>query len=146
MYTKEKEICPAYILNHNSVREKQIIHLMIANKEEEGWRYIAVKNLSALLRGITSKYHGDFCLDYLYSFRTENKLKSHKKVCKKYCSTTKIGDHILCGYSMWTIWGFNHIEDKHTLHRGKDCMKRICESLIERAKSIIDFEKKECYH
>ena len=90
LYTKEKEIYPAYILNHNSVRGKQIIHLMIANKEEEGWRYIAVKNLSALLSGITSKYHGDFYyLDYLYSFRTESKHKSHKKVCKKYCSTTE---------------------------------------------------------
>ena len=31
LYTKEKEICPAYISNHNSAREKQIILLMIAN-------------------------------------------------------------------------------------------------------------------
>ena len=38
-------------------------------------------------------------------------------------STTKIGEHIPCGYSMSTIWGFDHIEDKHTLHRGKDYMK-----------------------
>ena len=38
------------------------------------------KKLSALLRGITSKHHGDFyCLNYLHSFRTENKLKSHEK-------------------------------------------------------------------
>ena len=29
-------------------------------------------------------------------------------------STTKIGEHISCGYSMSTIWGFDHIEDKHT--------------------------------
>ena len=29
-------------------------------------------------------------------------------------SKTKIGEHILCGYSMLTIWGFDHIEDKHT--------------------------------
>ena len=39
-------------------------------------------------------------------------------------STTKIGEHIPCGYSMSTICGFDHIEDKHTLHRGKDCMKK----------------------
>ena len=42
-----------------------------------------VKNLSILLRGITSKHHDDFyCLNCLHSFRTENKLKSHEKVCK----------------------------------------------------------------
>ena len=39
--------------------------------------------LSALLRGITSKHHGDFyCLNCLHSFATENKCESHKKVCK----------------------------------------------------------------
>ena len=60
LYTKEKEILPAYISNHNSTREKQIILLMISNEEKEGWHYLAVKKLSALLRGITSKHHGDF--------------------------------------------------------------------------------------
>ena len=44
---------------------------------------------------------------------------------------------------MSTFWGFNHIEDKQTLYRGKDCMKRFCESLREHAKGIIDFEKKK---
>ena len=39
--------------------------------------------LSILLRGITSKHHGNFyCLNCLHSFRTENKLKSHEKVFK----------------------------------------------------------------
>ena len=27
----------------------------------------------------------------------------------------KIGEHIPCGYLMSTIWGFDHIENKHTL-------------------------------
>ena len=41
------------------------------------------EKLSTLLRGTTLKHHGDFyCLNYLHSFRTENKLKSHEKVCK----------------------------------------------------------------
>ena len=41
------------------------------------------KKLSAWLRGITSKYYGDFdCLNFLHSFRIENKLKKKKKVCK----------------------------------------------------------------
>ena len=29
-------------------------------------------------------------------------------------STTKIGEHISCGYSMSSIWTFGHIENKHT--------------------------------
>ena len=41
-------------------------------------------------------------------------------------STPKIGEHIPCGYSMSTIWAFDHIENKHTLYRGKDCMKKFC--------------------
>ena len=41
------------------------------------------KKNSGLLHGITSKHKGDFyCLNCLYSFRTENKLKSHETVCK----------------------------------------------------------------
>ena len=56
---------------------------MIQNKEKEGLHYLAVKELSALLRRIKSKHHDDFyCLNCLHSFRTENKLKSHEKVCK----------------------------------------------------------------
>ena len=44
---------------------------------------------------------------------------------------------------MSTIWGFDHIENKHTLYRGKDCMKKFCDSLREHASNIIDFEKKK---
>ena len=53
---------------------------MISNKEKEGWHYIAVKKLSALLHGITSKRHGDFyCLNCLHSFRTEENFNLMKK-------------------------------------------------------------------
>ena len=56
---------------------------MIPNKGKERWHYLAVKRLSALLHGISSKHNGNFyCLNCLDSFRTENKLKSHEKVCK----------------------------------------------------------------
>ena len=56
---------------------------MISNKENEGWHYLAVKRLSALLWGITSKHNGkSYCLNFLYSFRTENWLKSYEKVCR----------------------------------------------------------------
>ena len=71
LYTKEKTF-PAYISNHNSTRQK-IILLMVPNREKEVWHYLAVKELSTLLKGLTSKYHGDFyCLNCLHSFRTEN--------------------------------------------------------------------------
>ena len=43
---------------------------------------------------------------------------------------------------MSKIWPFDHIEKKQNLYRGKDCMKKFCGSLRERAKNIIDFEKK----
>ena len=147
-----------------------------------------------LLRGITSKHHGDFYyLNCIHSFRTENKLKSHEKLCIKYkalknfvmpsekdkilefnqymktdkipyiinadieslmkkidrcannpenSSTTKIGEHIPCGYSVLTIWAFHHIKNKHTLCRGNDCMKMLCEYLRKHRKNVIDFEKK----
>ena len=56
---------------------------MIPNAEKERWHYLAVKQISALFNGTTWKYKGDFyCLNCLDSFRTENKLKSRKKVCK----------------------------------------------------------------
>ena len=60
---------------------------MITNDGEK-WHYLAVKKLSALLRGITSNNHGDFyCLNCLHSYRTKEKLKEHEKVCSNhdYC-------------------------------------------------------------
>ena len=56
---------------------------MIPNEEKEGWYYVAVKKISALSHGITSKGKGHYyCLNCLHCFRTENKLKSRKKVWK----------------------------------------------------------------
>ena len=44
----------------------------------KGWHYIAVKILSALLRGISLK-NGDFnCWNCFHSLRTKNKLEPHK--------------------------------------------------------------------
>ena len=55
-----------------------------AKSEGQRWHYLAVKNLSALLRQIASKHYGDFyCLNCLHSFTTKNKLVSHKKYVKK---------------------------------------------------------------
>ena len=80
MCAKKEKIYPAYVSKHNSNSEKQVILLMISNGEKL-WHYLAVKKLSASLRGITSKNDGDFyCLNCLHSFRTKNKLELHKNV------------------------------------------------------------------
>ena len=44
----------------------------------------AAKKLPALLRGITSKYDGNFyCVNFLHSFATENKREYHKRYVEK---------------------------------------------------------------
>ena len=69
-----------FCLRKTQITQKsQVIILMIPNGEK--WHYLAVKKISALLRGITSKHYRDFyCLNCLHSFRTQNKLELHKKV------------------------------------------------------------------
>ena len=82
LYAKKEKIYSAYISKHNSIREKQVVPLMISNRDKQ-WHYLAVRKLSALLRGITFKHHGDFyCLNCFHSFLTKNKLESHKKYVK----------------------------------------------------------------
>ena len=60
----------------------------------------------------------------------------------KNSSTTKVIKHVPSGFSMSTISSFKNIENKHDVYRGKDCMKKFCESLREHAMKIIDFKKK----
>ena len=79
---------------HNFNRENKVVLLMITGGKK--WHYIAVKSLSALFRGITSKHVGDFyCLNCFHSYRTENKLKKHEKVCNDhdYCYVEMPNDH-----------------------------------------------------
>ena len=75
---------------------------MITNGEVDKWHYIALKSvrtddgfnrsirsLSRLFRGITTNHHGDFCcLNCLHSFRTDNALKRHERLCDNndYCN------------------------------------------------------------
>ena len=90
---------------YNRKRENQVVLLMITNgkqsDEVDKWHYIALKSvrtddgfncpirsLSRLFRGITSNNHGDFyCLGCLHSFRTDNTLKKHERLCDNdnYC-------------------------------------------------------------
>ena len=72
LYAKKENINPAYFSKNNLYREKQVILLMVPCGE--GWHYLAVKKLSSLLTGTTSKQHGDFYfLNGLHSFATEKK-------------------------------------------------------------------------
>ena len=44
---------------------------------------------------------------------------------------------------MSAIWAFDHIENKHTIHHGEDCMKKFCSFLREHATNILNFEKRK---
>ena len=56
---------------------------MISNGEK--WHYLIVKNLSGLLRGITSNHAGDFyCLNCSCAYSTKNKFEAHKKICENH--------------------------------------------------------------
>ena len=82
--TKKLEI--AYKSKYNLVRDNQVILLMISNGKN--WHYLAVKSLPRLLRSINSNHDGYYyCLNCFHSYRTENKLNVHKKVCenRNYC-------------------------------------------------------------
>ena len=90
----------AYKSRQDLTCDKQIILLMIADGEK--WHYLTVKNLSGLLRGITSSHQEDFyCLNCVRLYRTRNKLEVHKKICENhdYCNVempTKDNNIIKC--------------------------------------------------
>ena len=74
---KTRKICLAYNSKHNLTREKQVILLIITDREK--WHYIAVTRLSGLLRGVTGNNNGDFyCLNCFHAYRTKNKLETQK--------------------------------------------------------------------
>ena len=58
-------------------------------------------------------------------------------------STRKVSKHIPSDFSMSAISSFRSIENKHDVYRGKDCMKKFCESLKEHAMKIINSKKKK---
>ena len=82
-----EKICLAYKSKYNSIRENQVILLMITDCEK--WHYLTVKSLSALLRGITDNNNGDyFCFNCFHAYTTRNALKEHEKLCDNhdYCN------------------------------------------------------------
>ena len=101
----EKKISIVYKPKYNRKRKNQVVLLMITDDEQqdtiEKWQYITLKSeidddghkkstqyLSALYRGVTSNHNSDFlCLGCLHSYRTDNALKKHQRLCGKhdYC-------------------------------------------------------------
>ena len=76
-----KQINIAYKSKNNLTQKRQIILLMIS--DDQKLHYLVVKDLSRLLRGITSNDKEDFyCLNCFHSYRTENRLEAHKKYVK----------------------------------------------------------------
>ena len=84
-----KQIKQAYILKYDNECDNQVNLSMIADGKTN-WHYFAIKNISGLLRGITSNHDGDFyCLSCFHSYTTKRKLKKHERVCKDhdFCDT-----------------------------------------------------------
>ena len=85
-----KQMRQAYISKYNSKLDSQVILLMITDGEK--WHYLAVKNISRILRGITSNHDGDFyCLNCFNSYATKKRLKKHERICR---------DHDFCYLKM----------------------------------------------
>ena len=89
-----KKIYLAYNSKYNRKCKDQVlllVLLMITDNEEDTpdkWHYLAVKSIARLFRGITSSNNRDFyCLGCLHSFRTDNALKKHERLCDNhdYC-------------------------------------------------------------
>ena len=57
--------------------------------------------------------------------------------------TTNIGEHILSGFSMFTISSFKRIENKYDVYGGKDYMKKFCKYLKYHAMKMINFKRKK---
>ena len=85
-----KPIRHAHKSKDNFMCENQVILLMITDSIK--WYHLAVKSLSALLRGIISNHNGYFyCLNFFHSYSTKEKLEKHEKVCNDHdCCYVKI--------------------------------------------------------
>ena len=80
-----KTISVAYRSEYNNNCKKQVILLMITNSKKS--HYLAVTNLSALLKGISSNHKEDFyCLNCFNSYTSKNKLKEREEICNNHNS------------------------------------------------------------
>ena len=137
-----KKVTLAYISKHNFKGENQVILLMITDSKK--WHYLAVKHLSALLRGITSNPNGDFYrLNRFHSYSTKEKLKKHEKVSNDhdYCYVEMANDNNkILKYNT----GEKSLTVRFVIYANLECLleemgslKIILENLIQRKKLSI---------
>ena len=103
--------------SHEKVKRKEMskkifLRICLANSKKQSIRVLSDKMLYVIYADIESLI---------------KKIDNYKNNPEK-SSTTKIRKHILWGYSMWTIWIFDHIENKHSLYCRETCMKKCCKS------------------
>ena len=78
-------ISVAYRSEYNNKHKKQVILLMINNGKN--FHYLAVTNLSALFKRISSNHDGYFSrLNCFSPYTTKNKLKEHEEICNNHDS------------------------------------------------------------
>ena len=84
-------------------------------------------------------------MSYIIYADTESLIKKQMEVqiIQKILQQQKLESIFLIDIFNVNYMAFDNIYKKHTLYRGEDCIKKICESLREHAKKIIDFEKKK---
>ena len=69
-------------------KRQHIVDLLMITDNQNNWHYLTIKNMKRLIRGVTSNHHGDFfCRNCMHSYRTENALKKHERLCTNhdYC-------------------------------------------------------------
>ena len=80
-----KTISPAYRSEYNNKRKKQVVLLTINNSKK--FHYLAVTNLSALLKRISSNHKEHcYCFDCFNSYTSTNRLKEHEETCNNHDS------------------------------------------------------------
>ena len=63
-------------------KHQHIVDLLMITDNQNNWHYLTIKNMKRLIRGVTSNHHGDFfCRNCMHSYRTENALKKHERLC-----------------------------------------------------------------
>ena len=145
LYLIKKEIRPEYISQYNHKLKKQVILLMITD-DGKWWHYLAVRSLSALLRGISSGNNGDFyCLNCFHSYGTLNKLKKHERVCNNhdYCRIDMPEEHEKIKYlpgEKSLKAPFIICADLECLLKKRNIVKIILKILIQRKKLSINLQ------
>ena len=89
MYPIKKNKQGMHIYQNITTSVKKKVILLMITDDGKRWHYLAVRSLSALVRGISSCNNGDFyCLNCFHSYLTLNKLKKHERVCNNHDTVT----------------------------------------------------------